>query len=117
MAQYRELAAFSQFASDLDEATKKQLDRGQRVTELMKQNQYSPLSVAEMALSLFAANEGYLDDVDVGAVVSFEAAMQAYVKSNHAELIEEVNRDTAYSDDVIGKMTAALDDFKKNGSW
>ncbi len=117
LAQYRELAAFSQFASDLDEATRKQLERGQRVMEVMKQPQYQPMSVAEMALSLFAANEGYLDDVDVSEVVTFEAAMQAYVKSNHAELIEEVNRDTAYSDEVVGKMAAALDDFKKNGSW
>ncbi len=75
LAQYRELAAFAQFASDLDETTRKQLERGQRVTELMKQKQYSPLSVAEMAVSLFAANEGYLDDVDIKKVVDFEAAL------------------------------------------
>ena len=81
LAQYRELAAFSQFASDLDEATRKQLQRGERVTELMKQVQYSPLSVAQMALSLFAANEGYLDDVDVKKVVDFEHALQSYMKS------------------------------------
>ena len=81
LAQYRELAAFSQFASDLDEATRKQLQRGERVTELMKQIQYSPMSVAQMAVSLFAANEGYLDDVDVKKVVDFEQALQSYMKS------------------------------------
>jgi len=82
LAQYRELAAFSQFASDLDEATKKQLDRGQRVTELMKQNQYSPLSVAEMSLSLFSANEGYFDDVEINKIMSFEKALHEFVRSN-----------------------------------
>ncbi len=117
LAQYRELAAFSQFASDLDEATRKQLERGERVMEMMKQAQYQPMSVAEMALSLFAANEGYLDDVAVEQVVAFENAMQAYVKSNSADLIEEINRDKAYSDEVVAKLNAALEDFKKNGSW
>ncbi|NNJ90629.1 MAG: F0F1 ATP synthase subunit alpha, partial [Gammaproteobacteria bacterium] len=82
LAQYRELAAFSQFASDLDEATRKQLERGERVTELMKQGQFSPMSVAEMAVSLFAANEGYLDDVEVTKIVDFEAALQGYLKSS-----------------------------------
>jgi F-type H+-transporting ATPase subunit alpha len=77
LAQYRELAAFSQFASDLDEATRKQLEHGQRVTELMKQKQYSPMSVAEMGVSLFAANEGYLEDVEVEKVLAFEAALIA----------------------------------------
>ena len=117
LAQYRELAAFSQFASDLDEATRKQLERGERVMELMKQPQYQPMSVAEMAVSLFAVNEGYLDDVDVVKVVSFEAAMQAYIKSNNAEMIDEINNEAKYSDDVVDKMRAAVDEFKKNGSW
>ena len=117
LAQYRELAAFSQFASDLDEATRKQLERGERVMEMMKQAQYQPMSVAEMALSLFAANEGYLDDIAVEQVVAFENAMQAYVKSNSADLIDEINKDKAYSDEVVAKMNAALEDFKKNGSW
>ena len=117
LAQYRELAAFSQFASDLDEATRKQLERGERVMEVMKQPQYQPMSVAGMALSLFAANQGYLDDVEVGKVVEFEAAMQAHLKASHAELLDEINKDPAYNDEVAAKMTAALDDFKKNGSW
>jgi F-type H+-transporting ATPase subunit alpha len=117
LAQYRELAAFSQFASDLDEATRKQLERGERVMEMMKQSQYQPMSVAEMALSLFSANEGYLDDVAVAEIVAFESAMQAYVKSNHSDVIDEINRDLVYNDDIIGKMSAAVEDFKKNGSW
>ncbi|MEM7194134.1 MAG: F0F1 ATP synthase subunit alpha [Pseudomonadota bacterium] len=117
LAQYRELAAFSQFASDLDEATRKQLERGERVMELMKQPQYQPMSVAEMALSLFAVNEGFLDDVDVAQVVAFEGAMQDYVKSNHGGLMDGINQDCAYNDDVIKGLTEAVEDFKKNGSW
>ena len=117
LAQYRELAAFSQFASDLDEATRKQLERGERVMELMKQPQYQPMSVAEMAISLYAVNEGMLDDVEVNKVVDFEAAMQAYVKSNNADLIDEINRDAKYSDEVVDKMKSAVEEFKKNGSW
>ena len=116
LAQYRELAAFSQFASDLDEATRKQLERGERVMELMKQPQYQPMSVAEMALSLFAANEGYLDDVEVSKVVDFEHSMQAYVKSNHGALMDDINENCAYNDDVIAGLRNALDDFKKNGN-
>ena len=91
LAQYRELAAFSQFASDLDEATRKQLERGQRVTELMKQKQYAPLNVAEMGVVLYAANEGFLDDVDVNKIVAFEGALLAHVKSNNADLLESIN--------------------------
>ncbi|MCY4226877.1 MAG: F0F1 ATP synthase subunit alpha [Gammaproteobacteria bacterium] len=117
LAQYRELAAFSQFASDLDEATRRQLERGERVMEMMKQPQYQPMSVAEMAFSLYAVNEGYLDGLQVSEVVAFEAAMQAYLKSNHAELVDSINADPNYSDEVADKMSAAIEDFKKNGSW
>ena len=117
LAQYRELAAFSQFASDLDEATKKQLDRGQRVTELMKQNQYSPLSVAEMSLSLFSANEGYFDDVEINKIMSFEKALHEFVRSNHKGLIDLINSSLDYNDDMAAKMKIALDDFKTNGVW
>ncbi len=117
LAQYRELAAFSQFASDLDEATRRQLERGERVMEVMKQPQYRPMSVAQMALSLYAVNEGYLDDIDVARVVDFEQAMQDYVASHHTALIDEINDQCAYNDDVISRLAAALDDFKKNGSW
>ena len=117
LAQYRELAAFSQFASDLDDATKKQLDRGQRVTELMKQNQYSPLSVAEMALSLYAANEGYFDDVEINKVMSFEKSLHEFARSNHKDLFDMINKSLDYNDDVASKMKSTLDDFKANGVW
>ena len=117
LAQYRELAAFSQFASDLDEATRRQLERGERATEMMKQKQYSPMSVAEMGVSLFAVNEGYLDDIEVNKVVDFEQALQSHMKSQQSDLIEALNRDQAYDDDVAEKLHAALKDFKTNGSW
>jgi F-type H+-transporting ATPase subunit alpha len=117
LAQFRELAAFAQFASDLDDATRAQLELGERVTELMKQGQYSPLSIAEMAFSLFAANEGYLKDVEVKKVVAFEAAMLAYMKSNHADLIDKINESGDYNDEIAAEMKAALDNFKANGVY
>jgi len=117
LAQYRELAAFSQFASDLDEATRKQLERGQRVTELMKQPQYSPLSIAEMAVSLFAGNEGYLDDLSLNKVVDFERALLDYMANSHGELLDSINENGDWNDEIAGKLKAALDDFKATGSW
>jgi hypothetical protein len=90
LAQYRELAAFAQFASDLDEATRKQLERGRRVTELMKQPQYSPLSVAQMAVSLYASNEGFLDDVDVPRILAFEGDLHQYMQQKHAALMDKI---------------------------
>ena len=117
LAQYRELAAFSQFASDLDEATRKQLERGQRVTELMKQPQYTPLSVAEMAISLYAANEGYLDDVDVNKIVDFEAALHAHVKSKYPELLDKINQTGDYNDEIAAELKKAIEDFKANGVY
>ena len=117
LAQYRELAAFAQFASDLDDATRAQLELGERVTELMKQAQYSPLSVAEMAFTLFAANEGYLDDVDVKKVVAYEAAMLADMKSSHADLMTKINETGDYNDDIAAQMKSALDNFKANGVY
>jgi F-type H+-transporting ATPase subunit alpha len=117
LAQYRELAAFSQFASDLDEATRKQLERGQRVTELMKQKQYSPLSVAEMAISLYAANEGFLDDVDVKKIVDFEAAMHGHIRSKNGDLLDKINEAGDYNPDIEAGMKAAIEDFKANGVY
>ncbi|MED5508837.1 MAG: F0F1 ATP synthase subunit alpha [Pseudomonadota bacterium] len=117
LAQYRELAAFAQFASDLDEATRAQINRGQRVTELMKQKQYQPLSVAEMAISLFAANEGFIDDVEVDKVGSFEAALLSNMKSNHADLMAKINDTGDFNDDIAGQMRSAIESFKKTGSW
>ena len=117
LAQYRELAAFAQFASDLDEATRKQLERGQRVTELMKQRQYSPLSVAEMAISLYAVNEGYLDDVDADRVVAFEAAMHAHAKANAAELIDQINSSGDLNDEIEASLKALVEGFKATGAY
>tara|TARA_B100000902_G_C27299779_1_gene912105 strand:+ start:928 stop:2469 length:1542 start_codon:yes stop_codon:yes gene_type:complete len=117
LAQYRELAAFSQFASDLDETTRKQLERGKRVTELMKQSQYSPLTVAEMSLSLFAANEGYLDEVDINKIITFEKALHDFAKSKHENIITEINKSLDYNDDVAAKIKVILDDFKENGAY
>jgi F-type H+-transporting ATPase subunit alpha len=117
LAQYRELAAFAQFASDLDEATRKQLERGQRVTELMKQSQYAPMSVAEMALSLFAANEGYLDNVEVNKVVAFEAALQAYAKSNYSGEMDAINTNPDYNDEIAATLRKIIEDFVANGAY
>jgi F-type H+/Na+-transporting ATPase subunit alpha len=117
LAQYRELAAFSQFASDLDETTRRQLERGQRVTELMKQPQYSPLSVADMAISLYAVNEGYLDDVDVESVVAFEEALHAYAHSNASELIEKINTTGDFDEDTQASLKEFLDEFKASGAY
>jgi F-type H+/Na+-transporting ATPase subunit alpha len=117
LAQYRELAAFSQFASDLDEATRKQLERGERVTELMKQSQYSPLPVSGMASTLFAANEGYLDDVDVAKVVDFEAALHGYMKSNQKELLDKIDEAGDYNAEIEEALHNALKDFKANHTW
>ncbi len=117
LAQYRELAAFAQFASDLDAATRRQLERGRRVTELMKQPQYSPLSVAEMAVSLYAVNEGFIDDVPVEKVVDFERALHGHVRANFVELFDKINVAGDYNDEIAGELKAAVSDFKTNGAW
>ena len=117
LAQYRELAAFAQFASDLDEATRKQLERGQRVTELMKQRQFAPMSVAEMAVSLFAAENGYLDEIPVEKIQAYEHALMQYMHSAHQELLDKVNERGAYDDEVQQGFTAALTAFKDKGAW
>ncbi|RLJ68179.1 F0F1 ATP synthase subunit alpha [Sulfurisoma sediminicola] len=114
LAQYRELAAFAQFASDLDDATKKQLERGRRVTELMKQTQYSPLSVAEMGVSLFAVNGGYLDDVPVNKILAFETALHQYMKQSHSELMSKIANTKDIDKDAEALLTGAVSEFKKN---
>lgn len=116
LAQYRELAAFSQFASDLDEQTRKQLERGERVMELMKQKQYSPLSVAAMAVSLFVADRGYLDDIEVKKVRAFEEALHAYMRAEQNELMEQMGRGD-YDDTVESALKQAVEQFKQSGSW
>jgi F-type H+-transporting ATPase subunit alpha len=117
LALYRELAAFAQFASDLDESTRKQIERGRRVTELMKQSQYAPLSVAQMAVSLFAANQGYLDDVPVNKVVDFENALQNYMQSEHAALLKQVDQEAVYSESVENAFKQAIEQFKATHTW
>jgi F-type H+-transporting ATPase subunit alpha len=117
LAQYRELAAFSQFASDLDEATRSQLEHGQRVTELMKQNQYSPLSVAQMAVSLFAAEKGYLQDVELNKVLDFESALHSFMSSERKELMDAINQSGNYNDDIESQLKDAFDNFKATQSW
>jgi len=117
LAQYRELAAFAQFASDLDEATRAQLEHGQRVTELMKQKQYSPLSVAEMGVVIYAANNGYLKDIALNKVLDFEASLLSYMNSEEAALMASINETGDWNDDFESKFKAALDKFKSTQTW
>jgi F-type H+-transporting ATPase subunit alpha len=117
LAQYRELAAFAQFASDLDETTRKQLERGRMVTELMKQAQYEPMQVSEMALTLFAANNSYFDDIDVKKALAAERSLRDYIKSKYAELINRIEDKKDINADDEKALKAAIDDWKKNGSY
>ena len=117
LAQYRELAAFAQFASDLDEATRRQLERGVRVTELMKQKQYSPLSVAEMALSLFAVNEGHIDDVAADKVVDFESGLHAHARANYQALLDKIDASGDYTDEIKAELTQLVEDFTATGTY
>ncbi len=116
LAQYRELAAFSQFASDLDEATRRQLERGQRVTEVMKQKQYAPMSVAEMALSIYAVNNGYMDKVDLKKVVAFEAALQAFAHTSYQPMLDRINKDAKLKDNDA-ELKKCVEDFIKTGTY
>ncbi|MBI2312902.1 MAG: F0F1 ATP synthase subunit alpha [Betaproteobacteria bacterium] len=117
LAQYRELAAFAQFASDLDETTRKQLDRGRMVTELMKQPQYSPLSVVDQAVTLFAVNKGYFDDVEVKKALAVESAMRSFLKTKYKALIDKVAGTKDLDADAEKELAAAIEDFKKSGAY
>ena len=117
LAQYRELAAFAQFSSDLDDATRKQLSHGQKVTELMKQKQYAPMSVAQQALVLFAAERGYLEDVELNKIGDFEAALLSYANNEHADLMAEINAKADYNDDIVARLSALIDSFKATHTW
>ena len=117
LAQYRELAAFAQFASDLDESTRKQLDRGARVTELLKQSQYSPLPISLMAVSLFAVNKGFFDDITIKQVLPFEAGLHGYMKSKQAALLSKIEETKQLDKDGETAMSAAIADFKKSGAY
>ena len=117
LAAYRELAAFSQFASDLDDATKRQLDRGARVTELMKQKQFSPMSVSEMGAMLFAANEGYLEDVAVDKILDFEQALVSYMRSEHSDFMTNIDETGDYSDEIVETLNKAITKFKETQTY
>ncbi len=117
LAQYRELAAFSQFLSDLDEVTRKQLERGQRITEVMKQKQYMPLSVAEEATILFAADQGYLDDVPLNRIANFEHELKGYLHTNYSEFMERINKTGELNDEVVKTLRTILESFKANQVW
>lgn len=113
LAQYRELEAFAQFASELDEATRNQLEHGQRALEVLKQGRYTPMSVAEIAVALFAIDHGYLADIPVAKVITFEQQLLVYMHKNNAALLAEINSNPTYDDAVVTKLTAALEAFKK----
>jgi len=117
LAQYRELAAFAQFASDLDEATRAQLEHGQRVTELMKQKQYSPLSVAEMGIVIYAANEGFLKEVELNKIADFEAALLSYMNSEYSDLMNNINETGDWNDEIQASFKEAMDKFISTQSW
>ena len=116
LAQYRELAAFSQFASDLDESTRKQLERGQRTTEVMKQKQYAPQSVAEMALSIYAVNNGYMDKVPIPKVVDFEAALQGFANTGYKAALDAINAKPVLKEHEA-TLKKIIEDFLTNGTY
>ncbi|MGP1928560.1 MAG: F0F1 ATP synthase subunit alpha [Arsenophonus sp. NC-WZS1-MAG3] len=117
LAQYRELAAFSQFSSDLDTLTRKQLNYGQKITELLKQKQYTPMSVGQQALSLFAAERGYLEDVELSKIGDFEISLLDYVTREHSFLLKEIDQTGKYNDEIKTKFNTLLDSFKETQSW
>nr|WP_294834380.1 F0F1 ATP synthase subunit alpha [uncultured Gilliamella sp.] len=117
LAQYRELAAFSQFASDLDEATRNQLSHGEKVTELLKQKQYAPMTVAEQSIVLYAAERGYLEDVELAKVLSFETALLAYAHSQYTDFVKLIDETGNYNDEIESKLKAMLESFKSTQTW
>ncbi|WP_350562264.1 F0F1 ATP synthase subunit alpha [Psychrobacter sp. CAL346-MNA-CIBAN-0220] len=117
LAQYRELAAFAQFASDLDDATRAQLDHGERVTELMKQKQYQPMSISEQAAVIYASNEGFLSDVPIDKIGSFEESYLRYMHDEQADLMKEIDDTANYNDDIAGRLKSAVETFKQNHSY
>ena len=117
LAQFRELEAFAQFASDLDDASREQLEQGQKVTEVMKQKQYSPMSVGEMSVMLFAVNDGYMKDVELNKVADFESALLSFMASEYKELMANLDETGEYSDDVLASFKEALEKFKSTQTW
>jgi F-type H+-transporting ATPase subunit alpha len=116
LAQYRELAAFAQFASDLDEATRKQLERGQRVTELMKQKQYAPMSVAQMTATLYAVEKGYIDKVDVTKILAWEEGLHQFLASSHKAVMDKINEKGDWNDAIEADLKAGLDAYVKQSA-
>jgi F-type H+-transporting ATPase subunit alpha len=116
LAQYRELAAFSQFASDLDEVTRRSLERGERVTEVMKQKQYAPMSVAQMALSIYAVNSGYMDKIEKAKIVDFEAALQSFAASKHKAVMDAIN-DKPVLKEHEASLKKICEDFLATGTY
>ncbi len=117
LAQYRELAAFAQFASDLDEATRKQLERGQRVTELMKQKQYAPMSIAQMGLSIYAVNEGEMDDVPLNKIQAFEAGLHSHMTNSYGALEKKIVETGAWDKEIEAEFKKIISEFKTTGTW
>lgn len=117
LAQYRELEAFAQFASDLDDATRKQLEHGQRVTEILKQPQYEPMSVGEMAVIWYVANNNYLDKVAVKEIVAFEHALLSFLRDQHQDVVDEINANPVYSDEMVEKIKIVVDEFVKTAAY
>jgi F-type H+-transporting ATPase subunit alpha len=113
LAQYREMAAFAQFGSDLDASTQKLLNRGSKLTELLKQNQYSPMSVAEQVVSVFAGVNGYLDDLELNQVKDFESKLSDLIKSSHSDILESINSTGNLDDEIKNKLSKIIEDFKK----
>jgi F-type H+-transporting ATPase subunit alpha len=117
LAQYRELAAFAQFASDLDEATRKQLEHGRIVTEVMKQPQYQPMAVWEMALTLFAVNNGFMEGIDIKQLASFEKSLRDFIRTKHTALMERLEKNKDMSKEDEAELRAAIEQFKKTGAF
>jgi F-type H+-transporting ATPase subunit alpha len=117
LAQYRELAAFAQFASDLDDATRKQLERGQRVTELMKQKQYAPMSVADQSLAIYAVDKGYMDDVAIAKIGAFEQGLLAHFANTAGDLMRNINATGDWNDEIEAAFKKGIEEFKATGSW
>ena len=117
LAQYRELAAFSQFSSDLDESTRKQLNHGEKVTELMKQKQYEPLDVAQQSLLLFAAERGFLEDVELEKISSFEKSLLAFASSDFSDDMKKINEQPDYNDEIVNKLADILTKFKQTQTF
>ena len=114
LAQYREMAAFAQFGSDLDASTQKLLNRGSKLTELLKQNQYSPMTIAEQVVSIFTGVNGYLDDLELNQIRDFEKDLYELIKSSHSDIIESINSSGDLNDDASSKLTSIIEEFKKN---